>query len=210
MLTPTPLEELLDLAADVIGCDRRTLLKPGPRVPPSSRWAAASRRPCGCRRAAKQLGLAVDLAQLLGPAPLADVLARAAPVPAAAPGQPAGAGAVRALLPGQSAALAAEREAGAGAVCRVLSAELAGPLDAGALRRVLAALGARHEGLRTVFADAPHGPVRRVLAACTPPLVTLEAAGAGGAGDPVAAVHGYLAARARQLVGKPGCRWPSP
>src|SRR5690242_20864643 len=25
MLTPTPLEELLDLAADVIGCDRRTL-----------------------------------------------------------------------------------------------------------------------------------------------------------------------------------------
>jgi hypothetical protein len=204
MLTPTPLEELLDLAADVIGCDRRTLpagAAGSPFITLGGGLAQAVRLQA---RAGRQLGLAVDLAQLLGPAPLADVLARAVPVPAAAPGPPAGAGAVRALLPGQRAALAAERAAGAGAVCRVLSAELAGPLDAGALRRVLAALGARHEGLRTVFADAPHGPVRRVLAACTPPLVTLEAAGAGGAGDPVAAVHGYLAARARQLVGRPG------
>ncbi|MCT9110120.1 condensation domain-containing protein [Streptomyces mirabilis] len=206
MLTPTPLEELLDLAADVIGRDRRTLpagAAGSPFITLGGGLAQAVRLQA---RAGRQLGLAVDLAQLLGPAPLADVLARAVPVPAAVPGPPSGAGAVRALLPGQRAALAAERAAGAGAVCRVLSAELAGPLDAGALRRVLAALGARHEGLRTVFADAPHGPVRRVLAACTPPLVTLEAAGAGGGGggDPVAAVHGYLAARARQLVGRPG------
>ncbi|QIY76298.1 condensation domain-containing protein [Streptomyces sp. RLB1-33] len=204
MLTPTPLEELLDLAADVIGCDRRTLPAGAAGSPFITLGGGLTQAVRLQARAGRQLGLAVDLAHLLGPAPLADVLARAVPVPAAAPGLPAGAGAVRALLPGQSAALAAEREAGAGAVCRVLSAELAGPLDAGALRRVLAALGARHEGLRTVFADAPHGPVRRVLAACTPPLVTLEAAGAGGAGDPVAAVHGYLAARARQLVGLPG------
>ncbi|MFK0023962.1 condensation domain-containing protein [Streptomyces sp. NPDC090798] len=206
MLTPTPLEELLDLAADVIGCDRRTLPAGAAGSPFITLGGGLTQAVRLQARAGRQLGLAVDLAQLLGPAPLADVLARAVPVPAAVPGPPAGAGAVRALLPGQRAALAAEREAGAGAVCRVLSAELAGPLDAGALRRVLAAVGARHEGLRTVFADTPHGPVRRVLAACTPPLVTLEAAGAGGGGggDPVAAVHGYLAARARQLVGRPG------
>ncbi|MCZ0997963.1 hypothetical protein O1M63_07010 [Streptomyces mirabilis] len=75
---------------------------------------------------------------------------------------------------------------------------------------MLAALGARHEGLRTVFADAPHGPVRRVLAACAPPLVTLEAAGAGGAGTRWRRCTGIWP-RGRQLVaGRAGCRSSSP
>ncbi|MER6378019.1 hypothetical protein ABT255_59655, partial [Streptomyces mirabilis] len=90
MLTPTPLEELLDLAADVIGCDRRALpagAAGSPFITLGGGLAQAVRLQA---RAGRQLGLAVDLAQLLGPAPLADVLARAVPVPAAVPGPPPG------------------------------------------------------------------------------------------------------------------------
>ncbi|WP_393071954.1 condensation domain-containing protein [Streptomyces sp. LN704] len=144
----------------------------------------------------------MDLAQLPGPAPLTDVLARARPVRAAGGGDRAGA--VRALLPGQSAALAAERAAGGGVVARIVSAELSGPLETGALRRALAALSARHEGLRTAFAATPRGPVRRVLAVCPPPLVTLEPVAAAPGEDLVAAAHARLAVRAGRLVGRPG------
>ncbi|MFD1277043.1 condensation domain-containing protein [Streptomyces kaempferi] len=126
----------------------------------------------------------------------------AAPVRAAGGGDRAGA--VRALLPGQSAALAAERAAGGGVVARIVSAELSGPLETGALRRALAALSARHEGLRTAFAATPRGPVRRVLAVCPPPLVTLEPVTAAPGEDLVAAAHARLAARAGRLVGQPG------
>lgn len=100
MLTPTPLEELLDLAADVIGCDRRALpagAAGSPFITLGGGLAQAVRLQA---RAGRQLGLAVDLAQLLGPAPLADVLARAVPVPAVVPGPPAGA--VRALQIGRA------------------------------------------------------------------------------------------------------------
>ncbi|MFD8423374.1 hypothetical protein [Streptomyces sp. NPDC059466] len=208
MLTPTPLEELLDLAADVIGCDRRGLPARAAGSPFITLGGGLGQAVRLQARAERQLGLAVDLAQLMGPAPLADVLARARPAPARAPGPAAGggdrAGAVRALLPGQSAALAAERDAGAGVVARIVSAELSGPLETGALRRALAALSARHEGLRTAFAATPRGPVRRVLAACPPPLVTLEPVAAGPGEDPVAAAHARLAVRAGRLVGRPG------
>ncbi|WP_405827254.1 condensation domain-containing protein [Streptomyces sp. NBC_01176] len=204
MLTPTPLEELLDLAADVIGCDRRVLPAAAAGSPFITLGGGLGQAVRLQARAEQQLGLAVDLAQLLGPAPLADVLARARPAPVRAPGPAAGGGGVRALLPGQSAALAAERVAGAGAVARIVSAELSGPLDAGALRRALAALGARHEGLRTAFATTPRGPVRRVLAVCPPPLVMLEPLAAGPGEDLVAAAHARLAVRAGRLVGRPG------
>ncbi|MCX4580912.1 condensation domain-containing protein [Streptomyces sp. NBC_01571] len=204
MLTPTPLEELLDLAADVIGCDRRGLPAGAAGSPFITLGGGLGQAVRLQARAEQQLGLAVDLAQLLGPAPLADVLARARPAPVPAPGPAAGGGGVRALLPGQSAALTAERVAGAGAVARILSAELSGPPDAGALRRALAALSARHEGLRTAFAATPRGPVRRVLAVCPPPLVMLEPVAAGPGEDLVAAAHARLAVRAGRLVHRPG------
>ncbi|MFJ8010277.1 condensation domain-containing protein [Streptomyces fagopyri] len=208
MLTPTPLEELLDLAADVIGRDRRVLSAGAAGSPFITLGGGLGQAVRLQARAEQQLGLAVDLAQLLGPAPLADVLARARPAPARAPGPVAGGGgrtgAVRALLPGQSAALTAERDAGARVVARILSAELSGPLERGALRRALTALSARHEGLRTAFAATPRGPVRRVLAVCPPPLVTLEPVAAGPGEDLVAAAHARLAVRAGELVGRPG------
>ncbi|MFG3589819.1 condensation domain-containing protein [Streptomyces sp. NPDC047990] len=204
MLTPTPLEELLDLAADVIGGDRRVLPAGAAGSPFITLGGGLGQAVRLQARAERQLGLAVDLAQLLGPAPLADVLARARPAPVRAAGGGERGAAVRALLPGQSAALAAEREAGAGAVTRILSAELSGPLDTDALRRALAALGARHEGLRTAFAATARGPVRRVLAVCPPSPVTLEAVAAGPGEDLVAAAHARLAARAGRLVTRPG------
>ena len=43
--------------------------------------------------------------------------------------------------------------------------ELIGPLDVGALDRAFARLAARHEGLRTAFADGDDGPVQRILPA---------------------------------------------
>ncbi|MGW4669188.1 hypothetical protein [Streptomyces sp. NPDC004324] len=204
MLTPTPLEELLDLAADVIGGDRRVLPAGAAGSPFITLGGGLGQAVRLQARAERQLGLAVDLAQLLGPAPLADVLARARPAPVRAAGGGERGAAVRALLPGQSVALAAEREAGAGAVTRILSAELSGPLDTDALRRALAALGARHEGLRTAFAATARGPVRRVLAVCPPSLVTLEAVAAGPGEDLVAAAHARLAVRAGRLVTRPG------
>ncbi|MFD1312769.1 hypothetical protein ACFQ5X_44295, partial [Streptomyces kaempferi] len=106
MLTPTPLEELLDLAADVIGCDRRVLPAGAAGSPFITLGGGLGQAVRLQARAEQQLGLAVDLAQLLGPAPLADVLARARPAPVRAAGGGDRAGAVRALLPGQSAALA--------------------------------------------------------------------------------------------------------
>ncbi|MEU3249157.1 condensation domain-containing protein, partial [Streptomyces sp. NPDC006875] len=204
MLTPTPLEELLDLAADVIGGDRRVLPAGAAGSPFITLGGGLGQAVRLQARAERQLGLAVDLAQLLGPAPLADVLARARPAPVRAAGGVERGAAVRALLPGQSAALAAEREAGAGAVTRILSAELSGPLDTDALRRALAALSARHEGLRTAFAATTRGPVRRVLAVCPPSLVTLEAVAGGPGEDLVAAAHARLAVRAGRLVTRPG------
>ncbi|MFF2996101.1 condensation domain-containing protein [Streptomyces sp. NPDC057950] len=208
MLTPTPLEELLDLAADVIGCDRRVLPAGAAGSPFITLGGGLGQAVRLQARAEQQLGLAVDLAQLLGPAPLADVLARARPAPVRAPLPAADgaerAGAVRALLPGQSAALAAERAAGGGVVARIVSAELSGPPQTGALRRALAALSARHEGLRTAFAATPRGPVRRVLAVCPPPLVTLEPVAAAPGEDLVAAAHARLAVRAGRLLGRPG------
>ncbi|MER5411190.1 hypothetical protein ABT051_42185, partial [Streptomyces sp. NPDC002769] len=73
MLTPTPLEELLDLAADVIGCDRRGLPAGAAGSPFITLGGGLGQAVRLQARAEQQLGLAVDLAQLLGPAPLADV-----------------------------------------------------------------------------------------------------------------------------------------
>ncbi|MGW4995879.1 hypothetical protein ACWEQ3_51560, partial [Streptomyces mirabilis] len=64
MLTPTPLEELLDLAADVIGCDRRALpagAAGSPFITLGGGLAQAVRLQA---RAGRQLGLAVDPAEV--------------------------------------------------------------------------------------------------------------------------------------------------
>ncbi|MFJ7208336.1 condensation domain-containing protein [Streptomyces sp. NPDC098789] len=207
MQTPTPLEELLDLAADVLCHDRRTLPAGASGSPFLTLGGGLGQAMRLQARADEQLGLSLDVAQLLGAAPLTDVLARAVPLapapPAATPDREPR---EHALLPGQLAPLTAQRYVGPGAVHRVLSAELAGPLDLAVLRTALGVLGARHEGLRTAFPEAARGPVRRVLDAYAPPLIVLpELPGAPAADREAAvdAVHARLAREVERLIGHP-------
>jgi hypothetical protein len=200
MLTPTCLDALLDLAADVTGRDRRTVQGGAAGSPFVTLGGTLQQAMRLQRRAGERLGLSLDLAALMGPAPLAEALARAVPARAPARGE---SGPLRPLLPGQRAALADRH--GSRAAHHVLSAELSGPLDVAALRTAVAALSARHEGLRTFFAPSAGGPVRRVLDAYTVPLVAGPCAVAGEA-DGVAAVHRQLArdaARPAAAAGRP-------
>lgn len=201
MQTPTPLEQLLDLAADLLGHDRRTLPARASGSPFMTLGGGLGQAMRLQALAGDRLELSLDIPQLLGPVPLADVLARAVPVPrGAGPGAP-GSG-PRALLPGQLAALTAQQYTGSASVHRILSAELTGPLDLGALRTALDALSSRHEGLRTAFGSSPRGPVRRVLDSYTLPLVVMAKAPADGA-EPVAAAHARLAGDVEHLAGHP-------
>ncbi|MET7345873.1 condensation domain-containing protein [Streptomyces sp. NPDC005547] len=194
MPTRTPSEALLDLAADVIGLDARTLAARAAGSPFITLGGTFDRAARLRLRAGEDLGLGVELDQLMGPAPLADVLDRA--VPATPPPLPRPSSARRPLLPGQRAAF------GDTSAYRVLSAELTGPLDVTALRTVLDALCARHEGLRTVFAPYGGGMVRRVLDRHPGPLAELPRTAPGP--DPVAAAHSRLAADPRRFAGQPG------
>jgi hypothetical protein len=197
MLTPTCLDALLDLAADVTGRERRTVRGAAAGSPFVTLGGTLQQAMRLQRRAGEQLGLSLDLAALMGPAPLAEALARA--VPASAPARRES-GPLRPLLAGQRAALADRHRSRA--AHRVLSAELSGPLDVAALRTAVAALSARHEGLRTFFAPSAGGPVRRVLDAYTVPLVAGPCAVAGEA-DGVDAVHRQLA---RDAARRRACR----
>ncbi|MFD8203589.1 condensation domain-containing protein [Streptomyces sp. NPDC059701] len=197
MLTPTCLDALLDLAADVTGQERRTVRGRAAGAPFVTLGGTLQQAMRLQRRAGERLGLSLDLAALLGPAPLTEALARAVPLPAP---PPPGSGPLRPLLPGQRAALTGRH--GRRAAHRVLSAELSGPLDLAALRTAVAALSARHEGLRTFFVPSAGGPVRRVLEAYTVPL--LAAPPASGDADCVAAVHRRLAVDGGWPAGRAG------
>ncbi|MFD5144220.1 condensation domain-containing protein [Streptomyces sp. NPDC058401] len=202
MQTPTPLEQLLDLAADLLGHDRRTLPARASGSPFMTLGGGLGQAMRLQALAGERLELSLDIPQLLGPVPLADVLARAVAVPRG--GVPeADCSGPRALLPGQLAALTAQQYTGAAAVHRMLSAELTGPLDLGALRTALDALSARHEGLRTAFGSSPRGPVRRVLDAYALPLVVMAKVTVGAGEDPVAAAHARLVVDVEGLTGHP-------
>ncbi|WP_331738979.1 condensation domain-containing protein (plasmid) [Streptomyces sp. NBC_00727] len=195
MPTRTPSEALLDLAADVMGLDARTLAARAAGSPFITLGGTFDRAARLRLRAGETLGLGLELHQLMGPAPLADVLD--CTVPAAPPALPQPSSAWRPLLPGQRAALGSGHRA-----YRVLSAELSGPLDVNALRTALDALCDRHEGLRTVFATYGDGAGRRVLDRHPGPLAGLSRTAPGP--DPVAAAHSRLAAELRQVAGQPG------
>ncbi|MFJ3091584.1 condensation domain-containing protein [Streptomyces sp. NPDC086838] len=198
MPTRTPSEALLDLAADVMGLDARTLAARAGGSPFITLGGTFDRAARLRLRAGEALGLGVELDQLMGPAPLADVLDHA--VPAAPPPLPRPSSARRPLLPGQRAALGAGESA-----YRVLSAELSGPLDVTALRTVLDALCDRHEGLRTVFTPHGDGVGRHVLDRHPGPLAELPGPAPLSPGpDPVAAAHSRLAADPLRIAGQPG------
>ncbi|WP_203786758.1 non-ribosomal peptide synthetase [Paractinoplanes rishiriensis] len=164
-------------------------------------------------------GRRVAVAALLGPEPLATVLADGTPViadaetpPAAGPADavpvsaaeaagPAGDG--PAALPAasrvQRAMLVGEQLHGGTPFHLLFSLDLRGPLDPARLRAVLAALTRRHEVLRTVFVPAGgDGLRRRVLPAWTP--ILLDQPLPPATGDPVATAQATLSAAASGLL----------
>jgi hypothetical protein len=197
----TSLEALLDLAADVMGHDPRSLPAEAAGSPFITLGGTLEQAMRLQARAEEQLRFSLDLALLLGPAPLAEVLALAVPAAAVSPERRPGPW-QGPVLPQQRTALTPGRPAHA--AYRVLSAELSGPFKPAALRTALDALGARHEGLRTVFTPSATGPVRRVLADCPIPLVTLERVLSRPGQDAVTAVHTRLASDVQNLAGRPG------
>ncbi len=203
MPTQTPTQQLIHLASDIMGCDRHALRVAAVGSPFVTLGGSLSQAMRLQAKADEQLGLAMDLASLLGPAPLEEVLAAAVPVPAPAAKNGSGR-TVREPLPEQRALLAAEEYVGGPAVHRILSAELTGPLDLVALRGALRAVVARHEGLRTVFAWSPKGPVRRVPVRGEAHLTVEQADGSGpDAQDAVAIAHARVRQAAPRLLGSP-------
>ncbi|MEK2491508.1 amino acid adenylation domain-containing protein [Kitasatospora purpeofusca] len=157
----------------------------------------------------RRLARDVEVAGLLGPDPLADVLAGARPfVPSVPPPvDPAAAPQPRPLLPGQRAMLAAHL-AGQDRPYRLLFT-LRPPeqLDLGRTRAALRVLTARHESLRTMFtgstgdhlSSGEKRTVRRVvLPASHEPRLLYQTLPAGA--DAVRAVHELYAARAAELL----------
>ncbi|MDY0812680.1 amino acid adenylation domain-containing protein [Kitasatospora purpeofusca] len=154
----------------------------------------------------RRLSRDVEVAGLLGPDPLAAVLAgaRAFAPSVPPPVDPAAAPRPRPLLPGQRAMLAAHL-AGQDQPYRLLfTLRPPEPLDPGRTRAALRALTARHESLRTMFtAEQPlpgeQRTVRRlVLPATHEPRLLHQTLPAGT--DAVRAVHELYAARAGELL----------
>ncbi|MFC4121829.1 condensation domain-containing protein [Nonomuraea zeae] len=141
-------------------------------------------------RAEEELRLSIEMGQLLGLAPLSNVLAACLPV---APPAPAAPGGRQGVLPEQEGFLSAERLLGT-AINQVSSAELIGPVSLERLAASVRWLVARHEALRSVFTETPEGYVRHVLpadAAQDAAIVHLDAPAASD-GDPIRAVHARL------------------
>lgn len=149
--------------------------------------------------AQRRHGLELDLAGLLGPAPLTDVLTtarRCAPAPEPLPDGDID----RPALLFQREALLLERFAGGGPALRQLvSVELTGPLDEPALLGALDQVVARHDALRTVFVRAADGVARRVLPSAAPRLIRQRLRPVPGT-DPVRMVHDQLGAASAALL----------
>ncbi|MGW1512366.1 non-ribosomal peptide synthetase [Streptomyces sp. NPDC002394] len=123
----------------------------------------------------EELGLRVALMELLGDAPLAQVLDGATPVAATGSEAPAGDREERAdqpLTPAQRGMWLIERVAGGSPYNLVFRCFTeGGRLDRDVLAKAVAATVARHEGLRTVFRESDDDVVQEILPAHVPELV---------------------------------------
>ncbi len=134
--------------------------------------------------AERRLGRGVDVAALLGPRPLAEVLAAARPLPPTAPdatpdtGPVEGPGGVtRPASASQQAMLLGAAVHGGRAFHLLFTADVTGPQDPDRLAAALGALTRRHEALRSVFVATGDGPRVRVLAGWEPRLLELPLTG---------------------------------
>jgi Phosphopantetheine attachment site len=141
--------------------------------------------------AEERLGCSVDVGELLGPKPLAEVFTAARPVPRPAHPRPVAIGEQRELSAIQTAMLLGEELHGGTAFHLLFSVDIRGPLDSGRLMSALARLTRRHESLRTVFTRESDELRRRVLSSWAPDLIELSLPPHLSA-EPVAAVHTML------------------
>ncbi|MFJ8434005.1 amino acid adenylation domain-containing protein [Kitasatospora sp. NPDC094019] len=155
--------------------------------------------------AERRLGLAPEVGALLGPLPLAQVLATAAPVRSSPDpaDDPVDDGAVtdvpRAASVGEYSMLLSDQAHPSTAHHLLFSAEVRGLLDERRLAGAITALAARHEALRTVFLDQDGRTAARVLPDWRPALIRQELRPAEGS-DPVAAVHAVVGPAGRDLL----------
>ncbi|MFB7380490.1 amino acid adenylation domain-containing protein [Kitasatospora purpeofusca] len=159
--------------------------------------------------AERRLALVPEVGALLGPLPLAEVLATAAPVaapvadaavtpPGPADGRTA-TGGPRAASAGEHSMLLSDQVHPSTVHHLLFSAQVRGPLDERRLTAAIAALTARHEALRTVFAEQDGAMTARVLPRWTSTLIRQELRPPAGT-DPVAAVHAVVAPAGRGLL----------
>lgn len=158
-----------------------------------------------CARLALDCGRLANIAELLGPRPLAIVAAEtpdaSRPEPPAFPA-PSGAGPL--IGRAQEAMLAAEQRWG----CEpspfhlMFSASITGVIDVSLLKAALAQMTRRHAALRTIFTRDPEtgSPGARVLAAWEPALIEQELPPLPPGADPVDVVHALLAPAAPRLL----------
>ncbi|GAB3058911.1 hypothetical protein GCM10027186_07990 [Micromonospora schwarzwaldensis] len=157
-------------------------------------------------RAERELGLRIDLADLLRPGPLTSALRRSGPLERAERRERPVADR-RPLLPAQHAMLVHEQQWPGTGYRLLFSLRCPGPARARHLRDCLDALTARHETLRTVFDADTDQPGRRVLRRWRP--VLREQGRYTPGGDPVAAAHAHLAELAPGLdpFRRPPAEW---
>ncbi|WP_405090040.1 amino acid adenylation domain-containing protein [Micromonospora sp. NBC_01392] len=200
---------LLELSRDVLGISEN-------RFPADSKESFAALGGTSLRamrlvaRAERELGLRIDLADLLRPGPLVSALGRSGPLERGGRRERPAADR-RPLLPAQHAMLVHEQQWPGVGYRLLFSLRCPGPARARHLRDCLDALTARHETLRTVFdadadADADQ-PGRRVLRRWRP--VLREQGHYTPDGDPVAAAHAHLAELASGLdpFRRPPAEW---
>ena len=147
--------------------------------------------------AERRLSRGLDVAALLGPRPLAEVVSAARPVPPPGP-EPAGGGTggTRPASASQQAMLLGAAVHGGRAFHLLFSADVTGPQDPDRLVGALRRLTRRHEALRSVFVVTPPGPRVRVLAEWEPRLLWLPLAAPGGP----AGLPATLAAASNRLL----------
>ncbi|MGW4059295.1 non-ribosomal peptide synthetase [Amycolatopsis sp. NPDC004747] len=149
-----------DLAVSVLGTDAaafgtRSFIELGGDSLGAMRFAALAQ---------EQLRVKIPLKTLLGGDPLAEVLAQAEAVPEPAAAPEAAGPVLDGLSHSQRGMFLIESVTGGSPYNLVFTAFVErGTLDAGALEAAVAATVARHEGLRTVFAETDSGTVRVVL-----------------------------------------------
>ncbi|GAA2300810.1 hypothetical protein GCM10010234_49540 [Streptomyces hawaiiensis] len=149
----------------------------------------------------ERLGLRVPIMELLGDAPLTEVLAAATPVAMAteaAPASPSGLDTEQALTPAQRGMWLIEKVAGGSPYNLVFRCfSRGGRLDPGILAKALAATAARHEGLRVVFRESGDDVVQEVLPVHAPEVVEYVH------DDPTETFEGHVRRRGAELGREP-------